>query len=145
MISKELPSLNALSMYCFVVTECSLLLSFVVMAAQPIPLFETIFARCTIILLLTFLWLKRSKEPILEPRQTRKILLLRALLGYISLMGFVYRYVHSGYYLFIGILYLSPENSEVYTDLRLTVKISLVEPCKYVTVITWIPVTANLK
>ncbi|PKI54354.1 hypothetical protein CRG98_025240 [Punica granatum] len=60
------------------------------MAVQPIPLYETVFARSTIILILSCSWLRRSGQPIFEPRHVRKFLVLRALLGYLSLMGFIF-------------------------------------------------------
>ncbi|KAK4758978.1 hypothetical protein SAY87_020279 [Trapa incisa] len=59
-------------------------------SAQPIPLYETAFVRSTIILILSYSWLRRSEQPFFEPRHIRKFLLFRALLGYLSLMGFIF-------------------------------------------------------
>ncbi|CAI0550955.1 unnamed protein product [Linum tenue] len=61
-----------------------------VFAAQSIPLFETAFARCTILLVLSFLWLRRTGQPIFGPPHARKLLILRALMGYLSLLSFIY-------------------------------------------------------
>ncbi|GMG98711.1 hypothetical protein Nepgr_000551 [Nepenthes gracilis] len=58
--------------------------------AQPIPLFETAFARCIIILMLSFLWLRSSGQPIFGPAHVRKLLFARAIIGYLSLLSFVY-------------------------------------------------------
>ncbi|CAL1407189.1 unnamed protein product [Linum trigynum] len=61
-----------------------------VFAAQSIPLFETAFARCTILLVLSYLWLRRTGQPIFGPPLARKLLILRALMGYLSLLSFIY-------------------------------------------------------
>ncbi|OIT21747.1 PREDICTED: uncharacterized protein LOC109218506 [Nicotiana attenuata] len=61
-----------------------------VFTAQSVPLFEIAFARCTVVLILSFVWLRRSGQPIFGPTSARKLLVLRALTGYISLMSFIY-------------------------------------------------------
>ncbi|KAL3502658.1 hypothetical protein ACH5RR_037107 [Cinchona calisaya] len=61
-----------------------------VFTAQSIPLFEMAFTRCTVILILSFVWLKRSRQPIFGASSVTKLLVLRALMGYLSLMSFVY-------------------------------------------------------
>ncbi|CAI9090242.1 OLC1v1024973C2 [Oldenlandia corymbosa var. corymbosa] len=62
-----------------------------VFTAQSIPLFEMAFTRCTIILVLSFVWLKRSRQPIFSTTSSvRKLLVLRAVMGYLSLLSFVY-------------------------------------------------------
>ncbi|CAL1393675.1 unnamed protein product [Linum trigynum] len=61
-----------------------------VFAAQSIPLFETAFARCTILLVLSYLWLRRTGQPMFGPPLSRKLLILRALMGYLSLSSFIY-------------------------------------------------------
>ncbi|XP_004502043.1 uncharacterized protein [Cicer arietinum] len=55
-----------------------------------IPLFETAFTRCTIILILSYLWLRRSEQPLFGTSNVRIILLLRALAGCVSMSSFVY-------------------------------------------------------
>ncbi|CAH2052205.1 unnamed protein product [Thlaspi arvense] len=59
-------------------------------SVQPIPLFETAFLRSTIILILSYLWLERIGQPIFGPAHARKLLLSRALLGYLSLFSFIF-------------------------------------------------------
>ncbi|KAI9109077.1 hypothetical protein K1719_020032 [Acacia pycnantha] len=59
-------------------------------SVQAIPLFETAFTRCTIILILSYLWLRRSEQPLFGTSQVRIILFARALIGYMSLSSFVY-------------------------------------------------------
>ncbi|GKV24820.1 hypothetical protein SLEP1_g34383 [Rubroshorea leprosula] len=61
-----------------------------IFTAQSIPLFETAFIRCTIILVLSYLWLRRSGQPIIGATYPRKILVLRAVVGYLSLSSFLY-------------------------------------------------------
>lgn len=60
------------------------------LAVQAIPLFETAFTRCTIILILSYLWLRRSEQPLFGTSHVRKILLGRTLIGFISLSSFIY-------------------------------------------------------
>lgn len=60
------------------------------MAAQSIPLFETAFARCTITLILSYLWLRGNGQPIFGPAHARKFLFSRALTGCLSLLSFIY-------------------------------------------------------
>ncbi|XP_022759021.1 uncharacterized protein LOC111305603 isoform X3 [Durio zibethinus] len=58
--------------------------------AQSIPLFETAFTRCTITLILSYLWLRRSGQPMFGATNPRNLLVLRALVGYLSLLSFIY-------------------------------------------------------
>ncbi|RDY13111.1 hypothetical protein CR513_02001, partial [Mucuna pruriens] len=58
------------------------------LAVQAIPLFETAFTRCTIILILSYLWLRRSEQPLFGTSNVRIILLLRAFTGCISMSSF---------------------------------------------------------
>ncbi|XP_021275367.1 uncharacterized protein LOC110410100 isoform X2 [Herrania umbratica] len=58
--------------------------------AQSIPLFETAFARCTVTVILSYIWLRRSGQPIFGATQPRNLLVLRALVGYLSLLSFIY-------------------------------------------------------
>ncbi|XP_071716609.1 uncharacterized protein [Rutidosis leptorrhynchoides] len=59
-------------------------------SAQAIPLFEIAFTRCVIISILSFMWLRRSGEPIFGPGNVRNLLVSRALTGCISLLTFIY-------------------------------------------------------
>ncbi|XP_027344898.1 uncharacterized protein LOC113857282 [Abrus precatorius] len=61
-----------------------------IFSVQAIPLFETAFTRCAIILILSYLWLRRSEQPLFGTSHVRIILLLRALTGCISMSSFVY-------------------------------------------------------
>ncbi|XP_022759020.1 uncharacterized protein LOC111305603 isoform X2 [Durio zibethinus] len=61
-----------------------------VLSAQSIPLFETAFTRCTITLILSYLWLRRSGQPMFGATNPRNLLVLRALVGYLSLLSFIY-------------------------------------------------------
>ncbi|KAI4384950.1 hypothetical protein MLD38_003033 [Melastoma candidum] len=58
--------------------------------AQSVPLFETTFARSALILVLSFFWLRRSRQPLFEPKHARKFLFFRAILGFLSVIGFIY-------------------------------------------------------
>ncbi|KAG6572413.1 hypothetical protein SDJN03_29141, partial [Cucurbita argyrosperma subsp. sororia] len=59
-------------------------------SAQPIPILEMTFTRCTIITLLSYLWLRRSEQPIFGLTHVRKLLISRALAGLLSMMSFIY-------------------------------------------------------
>ncbi|CAN4097459.1 unnamed protein product [Withania somnifera] len=62
-----------------------------VFTVQAVPLFEIAFARCTVVLILSFVWLRKSGEPIFAPTSARKLLVIRALSGCLSLLSFIYR------------------------------------------------------
>ncbi|KFK38439.1 hypothetical protein AALP_AA3G113400 [Arabis alpina] len=59
-------------------------------SVEPIPLFETAFLRCTMISILSYLWLKRIGQPVFGPAHARKLLVSRALVGYLSLFCFIF-------------------------------------------------------
>ncbi|XP_065875295.1 uncharacterized protein [Euphorbia lathyris] len=59
-------------------------------SVHAIPLFETAFTRCTLVLILSYVWLKRSGQPIFGAAHARKLLFLRSLMGYLSLLSFIY-------------------------------------------------------
>ncbi|RVW26702.1 Polyamine oxidase 1 [Vitis vinifera] len=61
-----------------------------IFSAQSIPLFETAFTRCTVTLVLSYFWLRRSGQPIFGPTHVRSLLVSRVLMGYLSLVSFVY-------------------------------------------------------
>lgn len=61
-------------------------------SAQTIPLFQTVFTRCTMILLLSFLWLRKTGQPLMLPTNARNLLLLRSLTGIISMLSFIYSF-----------------------------------------------------
>ncbi|KAJ0989558.1 hypothetical protein J5N97_007914 [Dioscorea zingiberensis] len=59
-------------------------------AGYSIPLLETVFMRCTTILILSFVWLRKTEHPIFVPKHIRNLLFMRSLVGFISLMTFIY-------------------------------------------------------
>ncbi|XP_050247924.1 uncharacterized protein LOC126695283 [Quercus robur] len=61
-----------------------------VFSAQSIPLLETAFTRCTIVTILSYFWLRKSGHSIFGQMHVRKLLVSRALMGYLSLMSYVY-------------------------------------------------------
>ncbi|XP_059450779.1 uncharacterized protein LOC132181540 [Corylus avellana] len=61
-----------------------------VFSAQSIPLFETAFTRCILIMILSYFWLRKSGHSILGQTHVRKLLISRAIMGYLSLMSYVY-------------------------------------------------------
>lgn len=60
------------------------------LAVQAIPLFEAAFTRCTVILILSYMWLQRSEQPLFGTSRIRNILISRALVGCLSLSSFVF-------------------------------------------------------
>lgn len=63
------------------------------LAVQAIPLFEAAFTRCTVMLILSYLWLGRSNQPLFGTTHIRSILIWRALVGCLSLSSSVYWWV----------------------------------------------------
>nr|XP_043624114.1 LOW QUALITY PROTEIN: uncharacterized protein LOC122595748 [Erigeron canadensis] len=61
-----------------------------VASAQAIPLFEIAFTRCVVISILSFMWLRRSGEPLFGTANVRNLLVSRALSGCVSLLTFIY-------------------------------------------------------
>uniref|UniRef100_A0A9I9D8N2 EamA domain-containing protein n=1 Tax=Cucumis melo TaxID=3656 RepID=A0A9I9D8N2_CUCME len=61
-----------------------------VFSAQSIPIIEMAFTRCVIITILSYLWLRRSEQPIFGQPHVRKLLVSRALTGLLSMMSFIY-------------------------------------------------------
>ncbi|OVA20014.1 Drug/metabolite transporter [Macleaya cordata] len=61
-----------------------------VFTVQSIPLFESVFTRSTIILISSFVWLRKTGQPIFGPTNIRHLLVSRALMGFMSLFSFVY-------------------------------------------------------
>ncbi|KAI3493343.1 hypothetical protein L1887_41932 [Cichorium endivia] len=61
-----------------------------VFSVQPIPLFEVAFARCIIISALSFMWLRRSSQPLFGLPNVRSLFVSRAITGCISLLTFIY-------------------------------------------------------
>ncbi|KAF7815289.1 nodulin MtN21/EamA-like transporter family protein [Senna tora] len=59
-------------------------------SVQVIPLFEVAFTRCTVMLILSYLWLGRSEQPLFGTSYIRNILISRAFVGCLSLSSFVY-------------------------------------------------------
>ncbi|KAK8541671.1 hypothetical protein V6N13_137736 [Hibiscus sabdariffa] len=58
--------------------------------AQSIPLFETAFTRCTVTLILSYLWLRISGPPLFGATDPWSLLVFRALVGNLSLLSFIY-------------------------------------------------------
>ncbi|KAJ8461732.1 hypothetical protein OPV22_034658 [Ensete ventricosum] len=54
------------------------------------PIYQTVFTRCTILLIMSFMWLKRTGLPLLLPTHARNVLVLRSLTGFVSLLSFIY-------------------------------------------------------
>ncbi|XP_057461628.1 uncharacterized membrane protein YMR253C-like [Actinidia eriantha] len=61
-----------------------------IFSAQSIPLFEITSTRCTIIAILSFMWLRRNGQPTFGRTNVRNLLVSRALMGYLSLLSFIY-------------------------------------------------------
>ncbi|CAA7406989.1 unnamed protein product [Spirodela intermedia] len=59
-------------------------------SGRSIPLLEVVFVRCTILSILSLLWVKSAGKTVFETRKTRNLLLLRALTGCLSLICFIY-------------------------------------------------------
>ncbi|KVI10681.1 Drug/metabolite transporter [Cynara cardunculus var. scolymus] len=57
-----------------------------VFSAQAIPLFEIALARCIIVSALSFIWLRRSAQPIFGPSNVRSLFVSRAVTGCVSLI-----------------------------------------------------------
>ncbi|KAI3916780.1 hypothetical protein MKW98_026251 [Papaver atlanticum] len=61
-----------------------------IFTVEAIPLFEIIFARCTIVMILSLVWLRKTGQPIFGPANVRHLLASRALIGFLSLFSFIY-------------------------------------------------------
>ncbi|KAI9095289.1 hypothetical protein K1719_026323 [Acacia pycnantha] len=61
-----------------------------IFSVQAIPLFEAAFTRCTVMLVLSYIWLRRGEQPLFATSHIRTILISRALAGCLSLSSFVY-------------------------------------------------------
>ncbi|KAI3992598.1 hypothetical protein MKX01_020890 [Papaver californicum] len=61
-----------------------------IFTVEAIPLFEIIFARCTIVLILSLVWLRKTGQPIFGPANVRHLLASRSLIGFLSLFSFIY-------------------------------------------------------
>nr|XP_028963828.1 uncharacterized protein LOC103442634 [Malus domestica] len=61
-----------------------------VFSVQSIPLLEAAFTRRTLILVLSFVWLRKCEQPVSGLATVKNLLISRALTGYISLMCFIY-------------------------------------------------------
>ncbi|KAI7726831.1 hypothetical protein M8C21_006630, partial [Ambrosia artemisiifolia] len=70
-----------LCMVSSVIIYCVMEVLLDVCSAQSLPLFEVAFTRCVIISILSFMWLRRSGEPIFGPANVRNLLVSRALTG----------------------------------------------------------------
>ncbi|KAL6135198.1 hypothetical protein ACLB2K_067426 [Fragaria x ananassa] len=61
-----------------------------VFSVQPIPLLEVAFTRCTMILVLSYMWLRKVEQPLSGLGNAKHLLISRAFMGYISLISFIY-------------------------------------------------------
>ncbi|KAM5580554.1 hypothetical protein ABKV19_010014 [Rosa sericea] len=61
-----------------------------VFAVQPIPLFEAAFTRCMVILVLSYMWLRKVGQPLSGLGNVKNLLISRAFMGYLSLMSFIF-------------------------------------------------------
>lgn len=75
------------------------------MTVGTIPLFEIVFTRCAIILILSFVWMKKIGQPVFGPTHIRKLLVARALTGFISMLSFIYRSVKVSKLLMVLFIY----------------------------------------
>ncbi|XP_039142492.1 uncharacterized protein LOC120279631 isoform X2 [Dioscorea cayenensis subsp. rotundata] len=55
-----------------------------------VPLLQTVLMRCTTILIISLVWLRKTEQPIIVPKHIRNLLFVRSLFGFISLMTFIY-------------------------------------------------------
>ncbi|KAK9924481.1 hypothetical protein M0R45_032847 [Rubus argutus] len=61
-----------------------------VFSVQPIPLLEAAFTRCTVILVLSYMWLRKVGQPLSGLGNVKNLLISRGLMGFLSLMSFIY-------------------------------------------------------
>ncbi|XP_072976568.1 probable transport protein YPL264C [Typha angustifolia] len=61
-----------------------------VFPVQSIPIFETVFTRCFILVIMSILWLRRMGQPFLVPTSIRKTMIMRSITGFLSLLSFIY-------------------------------------------------------
>ncbi|KAG6505718.1 hypothetical protein ZIOFF_038083 [Zingiber officinale] len=54
------------------------------------PVYQTLFTRCSILFIVSLLWLRRTGHPLCIPTHAKTILLLRSLTGSVSLLSFIY-------------------------------------------------------
>ncbi|XP_054818887.1 uncharacterized protein LOC129318244 isoform X3 [Prosopis cineraria] len=81
------------SLLCMVLSSATYFLMEVLsyfFSVQGIPLFEAAFTRCTVMLVLSYIWLRRGEQPLFATSHVRNILISRALVGCFSLSSFVY-------------------------------------------------------
>ncbi|KAL4368929.1 hypothetical protein GQ457_05G004930 [Hibiscus cannabinus] len=95
--------------------------------AQSIPLFETAFVRCTVTLILSYLWLRRIGQPIFGATHPRKLLVLRALVGYLSLLSFIYCIQRIPFSLAILLSFTTPIMASIMARIILHEKLKIAE------------------
>ncbi|KAK8569875.1 hypothetical protein V6N13_002587 [Hibiscus sabdariffa] len=96
-------------------------------SAQSIPLFETAFVRCTITLILSYLWLRRIGQPIFGATHPRKLLVLRAVVGYLSLLSFIYCIQRIPFSLAILLSFTTPIMASIMARIILHEKLKIAE------------------
>ncbi|KAG9455082.1 hypothetical protein H6P81_007986 [Aristolochia fimbriata] len=78
---------------CMALSSCTYFLMEVLLdifSVESIPLLEVVFTRSTISLALSFFWLRVTGQPVSGTPHILRLLGARAILGYLSLLGFVY-------------------------------------------------------
>ncbi|TYJ27765.1 hypothetical protein E1A91_A07G211300v1 [Gossypium mustelinum] len=95
--------------------------------AQSIPLFETAFVRCTVTLILSYIWLRRIGLPIFGATHPRKLLLLRSLVGYLSLLSFIYCIQRIPFSLAILLSFTTPIMASIVARIILYEKLKITE------------------
>ncbi|TYG62421.1 hypothetical protein ES288_D07G229400v1 [Gossypium darwinii] len=95
--------------------------------AQSIPLFETSFVRCTVTLILSYIWLRRIGLPIFGATHPRKLLLLRSLVGYLSLLSFIYCIQRIPFSLAILLSFTTPIMASIMARIFLHEKLKITE------------------
>ncbi|XP_012489588.1 uncharacterized protein LOC105802461 isoform X3 [Gossypium raimondii] len=95
--------------------------------AQSIPLFETAFVRCTVTLILSYIWLRRIGLPIFGATHPRKLLLLRSLVGYLSLLSFIYCIQRIPFSLAILLSFTTPIMASIMARIFLHEKLKITE------------------
>ncbi|WOL13598.1 hypothetical protein Cni_G22368 [Canna indica] len=57
---------------------------------RSFQIYQTLFTRCMILLIISLIWLRRTGQPLLIPIHARNVLVLRSLTGFVSLLSFIY-------------------------------------------------------
>ncbi|KAJ6829133.1 uncharacterized protein M6B38_360005 [Iris pallida] len=96
-----------------------------VFPVHSVPLFEILCIRCTIILVLSFIWLRKIGQPLFVPTHTRNLLILRSLTGFISLLSFIYSVQNLPLSLAVTLNFATPIMASIGAKIILQEKLSL--------------------